>query len=334
MEMGKHVKMTSVVIGVILCLGFFVKAEAAGFKVLVVMSYEKPEDNPWCREIKEGIESVLGGMSEIDYFYMNTKIDIDGGKQRAKEAYAMYKNFQYDGVIAADDNAQKMFVVPYLKNQVTTPVIFCGVNAKAEEYGYPATNVSGMLERGHFRESIAFIKQLMPTIQTVGFLVKDSPSGKALKVQIENDSETYLAKVIAFELVKTLSDITNGKTLRKSDAIFAVSLEGLPNKEGKPLGNKQIIPFVNSAFGRPLIGANNYHVESGALCAVVKTGQEQGEGAAEMLLRAMQGTPLTQLPIIQNFKGKRVINVTVMRKLGIEPKPISLLGATLIRTIK
>ena len=36
------------------------------FKVLVVMSYE--QKNPWCIEIKEGIDSKLADTSEITYF--------------------------------------------------------------------------------------------------------------------------------------------------------------------------------------------------------------------------------------------------------------------------
>ena len=49
----------------------FSGAASAKFKVLVVMSYE--EDNPWVKEIREGIDSVLKESSEITYFYMNTK---------------------------------------------------------------------------------------------------------------------------------------------------------------------------------------------------------------------------------------------------------------------
>ena len=44
---------------IILCIwaSFPATIQAAKFKVLVVMSYE--QTNPWCQEIKEGIDSVL-----------------------------------------------------------------------------------------------------------------------------------------------------------------------------------------------------------------------------------------------------------------------------------
>jgi len=65
---------------------------------------------------------------------------------------------------------------------------------------------------------------------------------------------------------------------------------------------------------------------------VVKTGQEQGRTAAKMLLKAMKGTPFSEIPITRNYKGSRVINVTVMEALNIKPRPIVLLGAQLVRT--
>ncbi len=313
-------------------LGFNTIVTADKLEVLVVMSYEKPEVNSWCREIKEGIDSVLGATCDIDYFFMNTKIDFNGGKQKAEEAYALYKGKKYDGVIAADDNAQDMFVVPYLRSVVKTPVMFCGVNAEAKKYEYPASNVSGMLERGHFRESAALIKQLSPGIKKIGFIVKKSPSGEALKLQIEEESGSYLVQVVTFELIESLNDIKKRNKLKECDAFFIDSLEGVLNEEGKLIGTKEVIQFLNRTFGKPIVGANNMHVESGALCAVVKSGQEQGIGAAKKLLEAMNGKAISNIPITKNYRGKRVINVDIMKGFGIKPKPIYILGSELITT--
>ena len=315
-----------------ICASFPATIQAANFRVLVVMSYER--SNPWCVEIKDGIDSVLGRICDITYFYMDTKLNLEAGKQKAKEAYSLYRKLTPDGVITADDNAQWMFVLPHLKNKVKTPVMFCGVNAEAQKYGYPASNVSGILERGHIRESLAFAKQLLPSIGTVGFLAKDCPSGKALLRQVENESDTYLAKLTTFHLVRTakeLAAIAEGLK-EKGDAVYMDSMAGIVDAGGNPLSNEQIMRIVSKVFGKPIIGANHYHVEQGALCAVVKTGQEQGRTAAEMLLKAMQGTPVSEIPVTRNYRGKRIINVTAMEAFGIRPKPIVFLGAKLVRT--
>lgn len=303
----------------------------AAYNVLVIMSYEKPESNPWCRELKEGIDNILTDYADITYFYMNTKLNFEAGELKAQEAFEFFKKTHYDGVITADDNAQWMFAVKYLKDS-KVPVMFCGVNADPGKYGYPASNISGILERGHFRQSIALIKQLAPEIQKVGFVVKESPSGRALKAQIEQEKSNYLVNVETFEFVKSLGDIVTRKKLYDCDAFFIDSAEGILDDNDNPLSTKQVISFLKTTFQKPVIGANTSHVEQGALCAVVKTGQEQGEGAAMKLLEALKGKPVAEIPITKNYKGKRIINVTVMEELGISPRPMSLLGSKLIKT--
>lgn len=256
-----------------------------------------------------------------------------GGPRKAKEAYNLFLQMQPDGVITVDDNAQRLFVLPYLVNRHETPVMFSGVNAEAERYGFPTPTVSGILERGHIRESIALAKQLVPSLKSIAFLAKESPSGRALLSQVERESATYLA-MNSFHLIDNIDQVSEieNELRNKSDAIYIDSLQGVKDSAGRPLSIKEVIEILTARMRKPIIGANQYHVEQGALCAVVKTGQEQGSTAAKMLHTAMQGTPVTQIPITQNFKGKRVINVSTMKMLKLQVRPIVLLGATLVKT--
>ena len=315
------------------CIFFNVPAAgAASYKVLVVMSYEA--DNPWCMQMKEGIDSVFAGNSKIKYFYMDTKKDFNGGGRKAQEAHELYQRLQPDGVIAADDNAQSMFVLPYLKEKVNTPVMFCAVNADPEQYGYPASNVSGILERAFIRESIAFAKQLVPSINTVGFLTKDSPAGRAIRKQVENESDTYLTNVAGFQLVKSIKEtlVVLAEYQKTADALFISATNGILDDDGNSLDNLQVTKIVAKLFKKPLIGANDFHVKYGVLCAVVKSGKAQGKIAAEMLQKAMNGTPIEQIPVTKNKYGKRMLNVTVMKELGVRPKRRVLVGTELVKT--
>jgi ABC-type uncharacterized transport system substrate-binding protein len=315
------------------CL-FPVITQAAPFKVLVVMSYD--DTYPWVIEIREGIDSALKDTCEVKYFYMDTKRNFDRGHEKAKEAYHLYQEFKPDGVIAADDDAQAMFVVPYMKDKVKTPVMFCGVNAEPEFYGFPASNVSGILERLHFMESIAFVQQLVPSVKTVGFIQKDSPSWDVTLTQVARDLKTFPAVMKGAKKPKTVKEaIEMTKELRQDcDVLFFETLHGCPDESGKPVTDKEIIPKLAEVFGKPTIGANAYHVKGGLLCAVIKMGQEQGEVASQMLLKAMQGTPVSQIPITRNKKGKRMLNVTVMKTMGITPKPEMLMNTEIVRTEK
>ena len=329
-------KMKSACFITAICLGFIASKadmiQAASFKILVVMSYEA--ENPWCIQIKEGIGSVLAGSGDIKYFYMETKKNLRGAAQKAKEAHELYERFRPDGVIAADDNAQSMFVLPYLKDRVKTPVMFCGVNESPLKYGYPASNVSGILEHNFVRESIAFAKQLVPSIKTVGFLAKDSPSGQAILKQVESESETYKAKYVGFKLVKTIKGLLAvlEEFNKTSDLLYVEATNGILDEKDVPLNNQQVTDIIAKSYNKPIIGSNTFHVKYGALCAVVKSGNAQGRISAEMLLKALKGTPMDKLPITVNKYGKRMLNVTVMKKFGIRPKRRVLVGTELVKT--
>ena len=120
----------------------------------------------------------------------------------------------------------------------------------------------------------------------------------------------------------------------KCDALFIENMIGIKDKDGNIMNEKQVIPALTEAFGKPTIGANTSIMKFGLLCAVVKTGQEQGGTSANMLMDAMRGKPVSEIPIVRNHKGKPIINLTVMKALGISPTPKVLHTAELVITEK
>jgi ABC-type uncharacterized transport system substrate-binding protein len=301
-------------------------------RVLVVMSYH--QEMPWENDIRLGIETELGVSPDIRYVYLNAKNDPAGGPERAGEAWRVFQEFRPDGVIAADDDAQSLFVVPYLKNRMPTPVVFCGVNADPGRYGYPASNVTGIVERAHFRESIAFMQQLTPGARSFAFISNDNPTGRGYAEQIRRESGSYPIQSYTVRLVKTMDEaVAAVRDMKKNnDALFLIAMEGLTSRDGRPLAEKESFRVLTRSFGKPVIGMNEFNIRFGLLCAVVKTGQEQGQTAARMLLNIVRGTPVSAVPIVRNQQGKRVLNVTVMKALGIRPRPVLLVGTELVQT--
>lgn len=318
---------------IILCVfGFLSKSFASQYNILVVMSYN-PE-MPWVMDIQRGIDMTLGKTANTRYFYLDTRNNYDKGPEKAKEAFALYQEMNPDGVIVADDNAQSMFTVPYLKDKVQTPVIFCGVNAEADAYGYPASNVTGVLERIHYIETISFLQMIVPTVKSVGFLMADNQTAVGYIEQAKKEQERFSASVVDYKLAKTDKEtIRMLKELEeKCDALFVDNISGLKDENGQTVYEEDFLPALLEKSEKPTFGCNILAVEKGVLCAVVKTGQNQGELAARMLLEAIKGKPIKDMPVIQNRQGKRYINGTTMQKLGIQPKASFLVGAEIVRT--
>jgi ABC-type uncharacterized transport system substrate-binding protein len=307
-------------------------AGVAPYRVLVVMSYH--ETQPMEVEIRKGIESVLQGKAELHYVYLDTKYTPHRGEEKAATAYALYRELRPDGVIAADDDAQALFVVPYLRNRVTTPVMFCGVNAEPGRYGYPARNVSGIHERSHISESIAFLQQLVPSVKRIAFMAPDDTMGRIYKRQVEREARSYSATSLPVRLVTTLDEAksTAMELRQQSDALLLLSMASIRDAAHNHPGDRQIFSSLSRQYGKPVISASDFEIRHGLLCAVVKSSQEQGATAARMLLRAMTGTAVSRIPLTSNYEGKRMINVTVMKSLGIRPRPIVLRGVELVKT--
>lgn len=313
---------------------FSYSQNTASYKILVVMSYN--ETYPWTNEIRMGIESVLNRKGVLKYVFLDTKYNPSQGIENAHRAFSVYREFRPDGVIAADDDAQALFVVPYLKDKVKTPVIFCGVNSDAARYGYPAGNVSGILERAHIGESIALLQQLVPSVKRVSYLAPDDSMGKIYSRQLAEETKSYSAKSLPINLIKSLDEAakTANELKHRSDALVLLSMASLNDLKNSRPSDRHIFRILSDHFGKPVIGVNDFDIKHGLLCAVVKSGREQGATAANMLLRALNGTPVSRIPVTVNHEGKRMINVTVMKSLGIRPRPIVLRGAELAHTVE
>ena len=307
-------------------------AEEARRRVLVVFSYE--EDYLWEQEIREGLERTFGPEIDLSYFYMRTKDALDQGAQKAAEAYELYRRLQPDGVIAVDDNAQSLFVVPYLKNRVSTPVVFCGVNAEPEAYGYPAANVTGILERYHLEETLSFSRQLTGELRTFALMVNESPLADLIAAQLETETERLSARAVAVLRPSTLPEaLRMARTVRDQvDLLLLTTLKGVVDADGLPVSDYEALSAVVAAFDKPTAATAEFAIKSGALSGVLASGQEQGHQAARMLLQALDGRAIDSLPITRNYRGIRILNVTTLKNLNIIPDPLVLRGVKLVTT--
>lgn len=326
----------ALLLSILLFLSFFSSSSVAAsdkpFKVLVVFSYE--EDFLWDIEIKQALEKCLSPHAELTYVYLNTKEDLAGGTEKAAQAYELFRQLKPDGVLAADDNAQSLFVVPYLKNKTPTPVVFCGVNVEPEVYGYPAENVTGILERYHFEATISLSRMLAGEIKSVVIMGKENPSSRILRQQFFRDQGRWSAVLLDVLLPEALPEAVRlAREYRsKADLLILLPFKGIVDAQGRPVNETRAITAVVEAFGKPTGAFVDFIIRHGALSGVLATGEEQGEVSAGMLLELMRGRPVSETPISRNHRGKRIINVTTLKQLGLIPDPMALRGAELITT--
>ncbi len=306
-------------------------SHAAGrYKVLVVFSYA--EGYQWEADIRRQIAASLESCCELTFYYLDAGTLAKQNAHRADAAFGLYEELQPDGVIAVNDAAQSLFVVPYLKDQVATPVIFCGIYASPALYGYPGRNVTGVRRHLFLEEGIAFTRQLVGGGQPFAVMTRDGYQADLILQQMVEKFPRLAEDMLTFLQPKTVEEavlMADGFS-PLVDFLVLIALDGIPDRHGRSVGYLDMIARLDAVFHKPTTSPSEYAIRAGVLSGVTVSGAEEGERAADLLLKAMRGIPVAELPITRNYRGTRMINVSTLKELEIQPAPMALRGSKLV----
>lgn len=296
-------------------------------KVLLVNSYHF--NFPWTNGITCSIAALfkvplsqegraLNGpdrLVNLKIIYMDTKRNTDEAFVRtaALNAKEAIEQWQPDLIISSDDNAAKYLVVPYYKD-TDIPVVFCGVNWSAAEYGFSDSNVTGMIE-------VQLVEQILGSIRKyakgdrVAFLKGDDSSARKEAWFFEEHLGIELDKrfVASFALWKEQYLLLQ----EEADMILignSAALEDWDDREAQQLvAEHTVVPSGNwDLWMAPY-----------ALVTFATKPEEQGEWSAEKALQILQGASPGSIEFAYNKVARVYLNMKLARKLGITfPMPL------------
>lgn len=294
----------------------------AGKKVVYVNSYH--EGYPWSDGIEAGLHEVFDGTGvELKIIRLDTKNNPDEafGKAAGERAKAEIDAFQPDIVITSDDNAQKYLVVPFLKG-TQAPVIFNGVNWDASAYGFPSSNVTGMIEV-ELPEQV--VEQLKAYAQgeRIGYLTVDTETERKV-VDIYN--QRFFAGKMQPYWVTTEDEFKTAfhAAQQEVDILF------MGNNAGSDKWNEEAMKqFVLRNTTIPT-GSINDWMAPYSLLTLAKSAEEQGIWSAQTALQILDGTPVTDIQVAENKKGEVIVNLELADKLGVVFAPSLLKNAQIL----
>lgn len=287
-----------------------------GRRVLLVYSYH-PE-YPWVITITEGVKAALQGTGvELETFYMDTKRHTDqawktDSGERAKKKVDEYRP---DILLTIDDDAQQYFAKAYVNTRL--PVVFCGVDADPSKYGYPAANVTGVIERPHFKQSLALAATLRPikriavmschdstSIAALGFMKQEQLDVDVTEWLMVDDFDQWKKAVARFNTTVDALVVRSYQAVKRPGTQENVS----PDEVGRWTAENATIPTI--AF-------HDFEIRDGMLAGVVKSGQEYGRRAAEYAIKILKGASPSTLPVTRTNLGIPMINRNTAHRLGI-----------------
>lgn len=278
----------------------------AGRKVLFIDSYN--DDYVWSRDITRAVRTVIEPSgATLKIVRMDTKNNPDEAFKLAKgkEIKALIDSYRPDVVVAADDNASKYVIAPYFRD-TALPVVFCGINWDASRYGFPARNVTGMVEVSSIRELVAILKAAGGNERRVGILAPDNENE-------HNDvNGAQAVEGIALSHVRYVRDLAEWKAayVELQDKVDMLVLQNHAGIIG--WDDAEVSAFVGR-HAKTLTAAFNSWMTPFAAISLAKNGSEQGRWAAETALRILAGARPSDIRVARNGEDTLIINAQLAR---------------------
>lgn len=280
-------------------------------RCLFVSSYHQGYD--WADGVERGVRSVLKDKCELRQINMDTKRHKDEAfiKAKALEVKQFIEEWQPDVVIAADDNASKYLVVPFYRD-AELPIVFCGVNWTVEEYGYPYSNVTGMIEVSPIRDIFEKIQQILSNPRAGIYIGADTLTEKKSYERYRRIAQRYNIKLDA-RLSSTMQEWQDTYIdAQKADFLILGTKSGINDWD-----DEKALQVVFAHSQKLSITDYEWMVEF-SLMGLTKVAEEQGRWAATTALKILAGAEPNSIPIIPNRDWDMYINASMLARTPIE----------------
>jgi len=284
---------------------------ASAWTCVYVSSYHK--GYAWSDAVERGLRKELDGKCDLIQIDMDTKRNKSElyKIRKSREVAIEIKKIKPDVLITSDDNAARYLIVPYFKGS-NLPVVFSGINWTVEEYGFPAPNVTGMVEVAPVKPMLKWAQRLTGRGARGFYLGSDTlTEAKNLKhlVRIADDLNISISSALVDDTEAWQSAF---KEAEGADFIILGSSAGINDWD-----EKSVITFVREQADK-LILTNDDWMLPFSMLGFVKIPQEQGEWAAKTAIAIHQGVPIQRIPIVANRKWEIYENTLLMKLAGIK----------------
>jgi len=303
-----------------------VRLASAKARVLYVDSYH--EGYPWSEDITKGILDVMKIARRDDGVFDDSGSPVAfrvcrmDTKRRSSEQFKAQAGRQVrqiidewkpDVVICADDNASRYVIVPYFRDG-DIPFVFCGVNWDASAYGFPCSNVTGMIE-------VSLIPNLLKTLRAyargprVGLLGADNESNRKEAANYVSKLGVQLDEVV---FVETFEQWKAGflELQQQVDMLILAPPSFLAADLGDQRDRDEARAFVLANTRIPTGSVEDW-ISPYSLVCLAKLGSEQGEWAAGAARRILSGTSPTDIPVATNQHARVYLNMVLAKRLGV-----------------
>lgn len=311
----------------IACFLFFLfistSAISGEFKSVLYINAYHP-GYKWSDSIYDGILDHLETKKvSLKVEYLDTKyIDSSDYYQKLSELFKKkYNKYQFDLILASDDNSYK-FLSRYGKQLFgNTPVIYGGINSKTN-YNSIIGNSSfstGFYEYLDVKKSTDTILFIFPRVKRIFFIVDSSETGKSVEAQVSAFIMNYDGPIKHIvwkgksknQLLDSIEDLKSGDIL-----YYTFYFKDLI---GNTYLNKDIVKDVASISPVPVFTSWKFNLGYGVVGGHLLGGYEHGAAMAKIAIKFLfEGLNIKNISSdTRSLKGSYYFDDNALSKYGI-----------------
>ncbi len=270
-------------------------------EVLIINSYQNGLS--WTDHEEEGIIHILNNSDlkisiYIEYMDWKNYPTEENLELFYSNLYYKYAKKPLDAIITTDDSALKFALNHREALFPDTPIIFCGVNESGvQELLEGAANVTGVVESIDVEKTIEAALKINPVLKEIAVVFDNTESGISTGEIAMKEINRIAPDVKVTPLnAGTYNDILKQIDLLKSYSAVLITTYYM-DEEGTVVGFEDYSEMISQRSPVPVYHLYEFGMSHGAIGGSMLSGKLQGEKAAELAIKILQGTDINQIPI-------------------------------------
>jgi len=289
--------------------------------VLVLNSYHKGYQ--WSDNIIEGISSILGPNArniDLQAEYMDTHRISDN-----EYIYQLFETYKYkfrekkfDVIIAADDPAFAFLLKYHDELFPGTPIVFCGVNYFVDSMLAGQDLFTGVVEGQDIKSTLNIALKLHPNTKNIYVINDKTITGEAIE-------KTFQETIPYFEDPINFISLNHYDMAQIKDEIAHLPPDSLilfliffQDTSGQKFSSSESISQIAESSTVPIYGVWDFSLGYGLVGGMLTSGYYQGELAAKLAQRVLQGEKPVDIPIVKNSPNHYMFDRTQMKRFNIK----------------
>lgn len=273
-------------------------------------------DAPHLNEVRKGVIQALWDNGFQDG--VNIQLEIRNGNGSTPEVQRIAQEFvemEVDMIVALSTPCLQAALIatheiPIIFSSVANPYL-AGAGRSAQNH---MRTVTGVASRGPIRQSLAFIKEVIPGAKRVGTLWTPSEINSEFYLELAQEEGKKVGLEVVDVPIANKSQVLHSAQVlinKKIDAIYQIS-DNTINESFQDVGN---VAGENSV---PLFGGFLLSTRLGACAALGWDFFEMGHTTGEIVIRVMNGENPGDIPIQSMSKVRIYLNVQAAEKQGVK----------------